>query len=98
GLVDDSRFAVVVLLFQPVDEAVDGGGVEAALAAHDVSSLAREGREGYLPVDAGCEVAGERGFAGPGVTVQAEHLFIAGAVPLHNRLESGFLLRGSHPD
>jgi hypothetical protein len=94
---DEYRIAVFVLLLQPVDEAVDGGGVEAALAAHDVGGLAREGREGHLAVDAGCEVAGERGLAGPGVTVQAEDLFVAGAVPLRDRLESGFLLLGSHP-
>src|SRR4051794_6373255 len=65
-----------------IDEPVDGGGVGAALLRMTWARLAGERREGHLSVDALCEFTGERGLAGADVTVQAEHLFIAGAIPL----------------
>src|SRR5439155_21905237 len=55
-----------------VDEAVDGGGALTALTAHHARRLASEAGEQDLAVNTFGEVLGERGFAGPSVTEQAE--------------------------
>jgi hypothetical protein len=56
----------------PVDQAVDGGGAGATLAAHDTRGLAGEGREQDLAVDALGEVLGERRLARSGIAEEAE--------------------------
>ena len=61
-------------LARAVDQAVDGGGAAAALAAHHRGRLAGEGGELDLAVDVLGDVAGERGLAGAGIAEQAEHL------------------------
>ena len=57
-----------------VDQAVNGGGALAALAAHHQRGLAGEGREQHLAVDRLGEVAGEGGLAGAGIAEQPEGL------------------------
>jgi hypothetical protein len=57
---------------RPVDQAVDGAGAEATLAAHDARRLAGEGREQDLAVDALGEVLGERRLARSGIAEQAK--------------------------
>ena len=63
---------LLAALARPVDQAVDGGGAVAALAAHHAGGLAGEGREQNLAVDALGDVLGERGLAGAGIAEQAE--------------------------
>ncbi len=82
-----------------VDQAVNGGGALAALAAHHQRRLAGEGREQHLAVDLLGEVAGQRGLAGAGIAEQAEGLRRAalpglGLEPSRDRLERGILMGG----
>src|SRR5262249_55951890 len=51
-----------------VDQAVDGGGAGATLAAHHACRLAGEGRKQDLAVDTLGEVLGERRLARSGIT------------------------------
>jgi len=57
---------------RPVDQAVDGAGAGATLAAHDARRLAGEGREQDLAVDALGEVLGERRLARSGIAEEAK--------------------------
>ncbi len=63
---------LLVALERLVDQAVDGGGAVAALAAHHAGGLAGEGREQHLAVDPLGDVLGERGLAGAGIAEQPE--------------------------
>ena len=90
---------LLAALARLVDQAVDGGGALAALAAHHQRGLAGEGREQHLAVDRLGEVAGERGLAGAGIAEQPEDLRRAalpglGLEPGRDRLERGILMRG----
>ena len=82
-----------------VDQAVDGGGAVAALAAHHQGGLAGEGGELHLAVDAFGDVARQRGLAGAGIAEQAEDRRRAvraglGGEPGIDGLERVVLLRG----
>ncbi len=57
---------------RPVDQAVDGAGAGATLAAHDARGLAGEGRKQDLAVDAFGEVLGERRLARSGIAEEAK--------------------------
>ena len=81
-----------------VDQAVNGGGAFAALAAHHQRGLAGEGGEQNLAVDRLGEVPRQRGLAGAGVAEQPEGLGRAalpglGLKPGRDRLEGGVLMR-----
>ena len=64
-------------LARAVDQAVDGGGAAAALAAHHRGRLAGEGGELHLAVGLVGQMLGERGLAGAGIAEQAEDLVAA---------------------
>ena len=83
---------VLVLAAQPVDEAVDGGGVAAALAAHDMGRLAGEGGEDDVAAALLRDMAGERGLAGAGIAEEAEDLRLAGLQPGGDRGQRFVLL------
>ena len=85
------------VLDRPVDQAVDGRGPLAALAAHHQGRLPGEGPEQHLAVHALGEVLGKGGLAGAGVTEQAENdrsaaLARLGLEPARDRIERCILV------
>ena len=97
-VVEHEGGAVLVLAARAVDQAVDGAGAAAALAAHHMGGLAGEGGEGDLAAGVLGDVAGERRLAGAGIAEQAEDLAAAGFQPARDGKESGILLRRpEHP-
>ena len=86
-----------------VDQRVDRRGVVATLVAHHQGSLAGEGRELHLAIDAVGDVPRQRGLAGAGIAEQPEHrrrAVLAGLClqPVGNGLQRGILMRrkGGH--
>ena len=71
-VVEDEGRPDFVLAAHTVDQAVDGAGVRAALAAHDVGGLAGEGGEDDVAVGTFRDMAGERRLAGAGIAEKPE--------------------------
>src|SRR5262249_13623378 len=78
-----------------VDQAVDGGGAVATLAAHHARRLAGEGRKQDLAVDVLGEMLGERRLAGSGITEEAKdrRAPARGFEPIRSRGQGGILVR-----
>ena len=79
--VEDEARPDLVLAAHAVDQAVDGAGVRAALAAHDVGGLAGEGGEDDAAVGALRDMAGKRRLAGAGIAEKPEDRAVAGLEP-----------------
>ena len=71
----------LVLTAHTVDQAMDGAGVGAAFAAHDVGGLAGEGGEDDAAVSTFGDMTGERRLARAGIAEKPEDRTVAGLEP-----------------